>query len=90
MKKHIKTRFMPTSYAVEIDQRCHNLKQRDMDVVTYTEEFYKWTARAELQESDATRLARYLNGLKKILGEKISTHHIWDVEDAYELALKVE
>lgn len=65
MKSRIKTQFMPMDYEVQMFKRLYNLKQRELDVGAYTEEFHKLSLRERKQEDEADKVARYLNGLRE-------------------------
>jgi uncharacterized protein YjbK len=56
----------------------------------YTKEFYKLNIRVGDQESDDEKVARYLNGLRYDIQDELSMTTIRTVEDAYQMALKVE
>ena len=56
----------------------------------YTEEFYQLNIRAGHRESDDEKVSRYLNGLRYDIQDELSMVTIRMVEDAYQMALKVE
>jgi hypothetical protein len=59
-------------------------------VKEYTEEFYKLNIRAGHMENDEEKVARYINGLRYEIQDEISMMTMRTVEDAYQVALKVE
>jgi hypothetical protein len=61
-----------------------------MTVKEYTEEFYRLNIRAGHRESNDERVARYMNGLRYEIQDEMSMLTIRMVEDAYQMALKVE
>ena len=61
-----------------------------MKVKEYNEEFYRLNIRAGHRESDDEKVARYMNGLRYEIQDEMSTETIQMVEDAYQMALKVE
>ena len=65
--------FVPEDYEVRLHKRLHNLKQKDMDVTTYTQEFNTLTLRAKLYENEKQKLARYISELRYIILPSI--HH---------------
>jgi uncharacterized protein YjbK len=67
-----------------------NLRQKGMTVKEYTEEFYKINIRAGHRESDDEKVTRYMNGLRYDIQYEMSMMTIRNVEDAYQMALKVE
>ena len=46
MVTKLKAKFILVDYELELFKRLQNLKQRDMTVKDYTEEFYKLTIRS--------------------------------------------
>ncbi|KAG6527173.1 hypothetical protein ZIOFF_009267 [Zingiber officinale] len=65
-------------------------KQGNKSVTDYTEEFYKLMARIDNQESEDQLVARYVNGLKATIKDEVEIWQFWKLNDAYQLALKVE
>jgi uncharacterized protein YjbK len=61
-----------------------------MIVKEYTEEFYKLNIRTEQWEKDEEKFARYINGLRYEIQDEISMMSVRTVENAYQIALKVE
>jgi hypothetical protein len=68
----------------------HNLRQKLSSVKEYIEEFYKINIRADHWESDDEKVARYMNGLRYDIQDEMSMMSLQNVEDAYQMALKVE
>ena len=61
-----------------------------MTVKEYTEEFYRLNIRVGHRESDDEKVARYMNGLRYEIQDEMSMMTIRTMEDAYQMALKVE
>ena len=61
-----------------------------MSVREYTEEFYKVNIRASYVQDIVEKVARYMNGLRMDIQDEISMLTPRTVEEAYQLALKVE
>jgi hypothetical protein len=61
-----------------------------MTVKEYIEEFYRLNIRVGHRESDDEKVARYMNGLRYDIQDEMSMVTISMVEDAYQMALKVE
>ena len=90
MVKKVKKKFLPTDYQVIFLRKMQNLKQRDMTVKEYTEEFYRLDIRSRHVDDDVEKIVRYINGLRSIIHDEISYVKLGSVEEAYQYALKVE
>ena len=86
----IKANFIPRDYQITLFRRMQNLRQKLMIVKEYTEEFYKLNIRAGHRERNDEKVARYMNGLRYDIQDEMSMVTIRMVEDAYQMALKVE
>jgi hypothetical protein len=86
----MKAKFIPRDYQISLFRRMQNLRQKLMTVREYTEEFYRLNIRAAHRESNDEKVARYLNGLRYEIQDELNLVTIQTVEDAYQLALKVE
>ena len=67
-----------------------NLRQRLLTVKEYTEEFYRVSIRARKFQDTPEKTARYVNGLKLEIQDEIGILSPKTVEEAYQMALKVE
>jgi uncharacterized protein YjbK len=61
-----------------------------MSVKEYTEELYKINIRVGHREGDDEKVVRYMNGLQYDIQYEMSMMTLRTVEDAYQMALKVE
>jgi hypothetical protein len=61
-----------------------------MSVKEYTEELYRINIRAGHRESDDEKVARYMNGLQYDIQDEMRMMTIRNVENSYQMALKVE
>jgi hypothetical protein len=67
-----------------------NPRQRGLTVKEYTEEFYKLNISVGQRERYEENVARYINGLRYDIEDKISMVTVKIVEDAYQIVLKEE
>ena len=61
-----------------------------MTVKEYTEEFFRLNIRSGHTEGGLERVARYINGLRYDIQDELSLLNLKIVEDAYQVALKIE
>jgi hypothetical protein len=68
----------------------YNLRHKGFSVKKYTEEFYKLSIRVGHRENDEENISRYINGLRYEIHDEINMMTMKTLEDAYQVALKVE
>ena len=83
MVTKLKAKFILADYEIELFKRLQNLKQKDMTVKDYTEEFYKLTIRSGHRELSKEKVARYINGLRLNIKDEVGMLNISSIEDAY-------
>jgi hypothetical protein len=66
------------------------LKQNLSIVEELTNEFYQLSIHLDHQETDEQLAARYMNCLKFSIQDELSMHIVRNMEETYQLALKVE
>lgn len=72
MVSKIKENYLLEDYEVQLHKKRQRLKQKDLDVTSYTEEFQKLCLRSKVQEEESIKVARYLSSLKWNIQEEIS------------------
>jgi len=85
-----KAKFMPKDYQLNMFRKLHNLKQKGMSEKEYTEYLYKPNIRAGHVEEDDEKVVRYINGIRYEIQDEINLLTLRTVEDASQVALKVE
>eukprot|EP00253_Pinus_taeda_P023337 PITA_23337 len=90
MVAKLKGKFLPSNYQQTLFRQMQNLRQRALTVKEYTKEFYKVSIRAGEAQDTTERVARYMNGLRMDIQDEISLLSPKTVEEAYQIALKVE
>lgn len=86
----MKAKFLPGEYQTNLFERLQNSKQKEMIVKEYTKEFYKLMICSRNSEEDMDKIARYMNGLKYSLQEKLILVSPRSLEEAYQFALNAE
>ena len=90
MVNKVKIKFLPTDYQVSLFRKMKNLKQKDMTVKEYTEEFYNLDIRSGHVDDDVEKIARYINGLRSRIQDEISFVKLESWEEAYQYVLKAK
>ena len=74
MVTKLKAKFIPIDYELELFKRLQNLKQKDMVVKDYTEEFNMLTILSRHKELSKENVARYINGLIFNIQDEVGTN----------------
>ena len=90
MVNKVKKKFFPTNYQVILLRKMQNLRQKDMIVKEYTEEFYRLDIRSRHMDDDVEKIARYINGLRCGIQDEISFVKLESIEEAYQYTLKAK
>ncbi|KAI0500296.1 hypothetical protein KFK09_018508 [Dendrobium nobile] len=90
MKQLMRGHFLPTDYEQMLYVQYQHCVQGPRSVSDYTEEFYRLSARNNLNESDNQLVARYIGGLKDPIQDKLELNSVWTLSQAVNFALKAE
>ncbi|XP_028556143.1 uncharacterized protein LOC114581024 [Dendrobium catenatum] len=90
MKQLLRGHFLPTDYEQMLYVQYQHCTQGARSVNEYTEEFYRLSARNNLNESDNQLVARYIGGLKESIQDKLELNAVWSLSQAINYALKIE
>jgi hypothetical protein len=90
MVAKLKEKFIPKDNQINMFRKLQNLRQKSLSMKEYTKEFYRMNIRAGQKENDDEKIAKYINGLRCEIQDKINMMPVGTVEDAYHVALKVE
>jgi hypothetical protein len=86
----IKEKFLPIDYQQNLCRQLQNLRQKEISVHEYTEEFFKLLLRSGIKELEYQRMKRYVNNMKYHIQDEMSTCYFHNVDEVYQVALKVE
>ena len=89
MARKIKEKFPPIDYQQNLCRQVQNLKQKDTYVHEYIEEFFKLSLNSGLKQLEYQRVERYVNGLKYLNQDEMSTHYFCTMDESYQVFLKV-
>ena len=89
MVNKVKKNFL-LDYQVSFLRKMQNLREKDITLKEYTEEFYIFDIRSRHVDDEIDQVGRYLNGLRSRIQDEISFLKLDSVEEAYQYALKIE
>ncbi|XP_059068990.1 uncharacterized protein LOC131859364 [Cryptomeria japonica] len=90
MVAKVKAQFLLGDYEVQNFKRLQNLKQKEMDVMTYIEEFHKLSLRVGHHEDEVEKIARYVNGLRHSIQDELSLTTPRSAEECFQLATRAK
>ncbi|XP_060670109.1 uncharacterized protein LOC132800453 [Ziziphus jujuba] len=90
LRRMLWARFLLADFEQILYQQYHHCQQGNRTIGEYTEEFYRLSARVNLNENEGQLVARYVAGLVTPIQERLKLSPIWSLSDAINLAFKVE
>ncbi|XP_071912236.1 uncharacterized protein [Coffea arabica] len=90
LKGMMRTRFVPNHYYRDLYQRLQTLTQGTRSVDEYHKEMEILMLRADVQEDKEATMARFLNGLRPDIAEKVELEHYLELHELVAKAEKVE
>ena len=79
----LKKKFLHVDYQVNFLKRMKSLRQKDMIVKHYIEEFYKLDIRYGHVDNEVEKVPRYLNSLRTSIQDEISFVEMESIKEAY-------
>jgi len=90
MKERLKEKYLPIDYEQMMFEEMLQLRQGSLSVDQFTDRFHELTVRSKVVETEQQTLARYRTGLRNDLRKEMWTARLINVEEAYQLALRIE
>ncbi|PKI60575.1 hypothetical protein CRG98_019051 [Punica granatum] len=90
MRQMLRARFLPPNYEQYLFMKYQRCVQGLRSVHDYTAEFLRLAEHNALNESESQQVARYMEGLKPTIRDKIGLQMVATVDDTRSLALKAE
>ncbi|KAI0509958.1 hypothetical protein KFK09_010558 [Dendrobium nobile] len=90
MKRLLRGHFLPTDFEQMLYLQYQHCSQGNRTVNEYTEEFYRLSARNDLNEFENQLVARYIGGLRESIQDKLELNYVWTLSQAVNYALKAE
>lgn len=90
MKERLKDKYLPIDYEQMMFEEMLQLRQGSLSVDQFTDRFHELSVRSRVVETEQQTLARYRTGLHSDLRKDMWTARLINVEEAYQLALRLE
>ena len=88
MVTKLNDKFLPINYMTSLFKKLQNLRQNELTVKEFTEEFYRLSIRSGQINGGEDVVARYVHGLKYAIKDEFILLRFRTIEEAYQLALK--
>src|SRR3989441_7839956 len=90
LKELMRSRFVPSSYTRDLYNRLARLVQGGRSVEEYHKEMEMIIARANIEEDDDRKMARFLGGLNLSISEELELYEYHTMEELVQKAMKIE
>ena len=90
MKERLKEKYLPIDYEQMMFEEMLQLRQGSLSVDQFTDRFHELSVRSRVVETEQQTLARYRTGLRSDLRKDMWIARLINVEEAYQLALRLE
>src|SRR3989475_7225266 len=90
LKEFMRSRFVPSSYTRDLYNRLARLVQGGRSVEEYHKEMEMIMARANIEEDDDRKMARFLGGLNMSISEELELYEYHTMEELVQKAMKIE
>src|SRR2546430_6867657 len=90
LKELIRSRFVHSSYTKDLYNRLARLVQGGRSVEEYHKEMEMIMARANIEEDDNRKMARFMGGLNLSISSKLELYEYHTMEELVQKAMKIE
>src|SRR2546425_4056191 len=90
LKELMRSRFVPSSYTRDLYNRLARLLQGGRSVEEYHKEMEMIMARANIEEDDDRKMARFLGGLNLSISEELELYEYHTMGELVQKAMKIE
>ncbi|XP_020597419.1 uncharacterized protein LOC110037178 [Phalaenopsis equestris] len=89
-KERLKEKYLPIDYEKMMFKEILQLRKGLMSVDQFPDRFHELIIHSKIVETEQQTLARYHTGLRSELRREMWTARLLNVEEAYQLALRIE
>jgi hypothetical protein len=90
MKLKLEEKYLPVDYEEVLFEELLLLRQGHLSVEEFTNKFHELSIRSRISGTDRQTIARYKTGLREDIKKELLMVRLVSVEEAYQLALRVE
>src|SRR3989440_9626925 len=90
LKELMRSRFVPSSYTRDLYNRLARLVQGGRNVEEYHKEMEMIMARANIEEDDDRKMARFMGGLNLNISSELELYEYHTMEELVQKAMKIE
>lgn len=90
IKQLLRRKFLLADWEHILYQKYQSCQQKHRSVSEYVDEFYRLSARNNLNESKVQLVSPFFSGLKELIRDALDLQTIWTFLDAINLSLKLE
>src|SRR3989442_4338292 len=90
LKELMRSRFVPSSYTRDLYNRLARLVQGGRSVEEYHKEMEMIMARANIEEDDDRKMARFMGGLNLNISSELELYEYHTMEELVQKAMKIE
>src|SRR2546425_6507153 len=90
LKELMRSRFVPSSYTRDLYNRLARLVQGGRSVEEYHKEMEMIMARANIEEDDDRKMARFMSGLNLSISIELELYEYHTMEELVQKAMKIE
>lgn len=90
IKRLLRNRFLSPDYDQVLFQQNLNCRQGNRTVNQYVTKFFRLASRNNLVETESQQVARFINGLRLAIQDRVSVVPLHTISDALRLAIRIE
>ena len=86
----MRKRFVPSHYYRELCHQLQGINQGSRSVEEYYMEMEMFMLKIDVKEDSEVITAKFFNGLNRDIIDKVELRHYIDLDEMYQIAIKIE